>query len=95
MKAITAAMAIGAVALAASPALADRDPTPQERGEIERLLRTNGFVSWEEIELDDDGPYWEVDDARTATDAKAGNGRKYDLKISADRKRIVKRSIDD
>lgn len=65
-----------ALMLAASPALADRAPMPAERERIEAVLRAEGFVSWEEIELDDG--VWEVDDARTA------EGREYDLKLDSD-----------
>lgn len=55
------------------------------------MLRANGFASWEEIELDDDGPVWEIDDARTA-DRAAG---KFDLKIDPRTMKIVKRERDD
>ena len=72
-----------------TPALADRAPTAAERTAVERVLRQAGFVSWEEIELDDDGPHWEVDDARTRA------GVRYDLKIDPRSMRIVKRERDD
>jgi len=81
-----ALLAAGAIA---SPALADRAPTAEERAAIERALRAAGFVSWEEIELDDDGPYWEVDDARTK------DGRRYDLKLAPKSLEIVRRKLDD
>lgn len=55
-------------------ALADRDPTPEERASIEQVLRAEGFTRWDDIEWDDDG-YWEVDDAIGA------DGREYDLKL--------------
>lgn len=76
---------------AATPALADRGPSAQERSAVERVLRANGFTSWEEIELDDDGPVWEIDDARTA-DRAAG---KFDLKIDPRTMKIIKRERDD
>lgn len=80
---------ITALLLAASPAAAaDRPPTQAERAAVERVLRAGGFVSWEEIELDDDGPRWEVDDARVA------NGTRYDVKIDPRSMRIVRRQID-
>lgn len=53
----------------------DRDPTPEERTQIEQTLRTDGFTSWEEIELDDG--VWEVDDA------VAADGQKFDVKLDA------------
>lgn len=61
--------------LAASPALADRPATPEETQKIAAALKAAGYVSWEEIELDDDGPFWEIDDARKA------DGTRWDLKL--------------
>ena len=84
-----AALSIVATALlVAAPAAADRPPDARERAAIEGVLRAQGFVSWEEIELDDDGPRWEVDDAR-ATD-----GRRYDVKLDPRTMRIVRRERD-
>jgi len=83
---LVGAVAIGAVAV---PALADRPPTEDERAAIIEKLRTEGFVSWEEIELDDDGPYWDVDDARTA------DGKRYDLKLHPETLEILERDLED
>lgn len=88
MKALAATIVLGTALLVATPAAADRLPSAAERAAIERVLRANSFVSWEEIELDDDGPRWEVDDAR------AGDGRRYDLKIDTRTLRIVRRQLD-
>ena len=77
-----------AAASAATPALADRPPTPQERAAVEQGLRANGFVSWEEIELDDDGPRWEIDDA------VARDGQRYDVELDVRTLRIVRRNLD-
>lgn len=89
MKKMFAAVALtSALALAATPALADRAPNPQERAAVERVLRANGFVSWEEIELDDDGPRWEIDDA------VARDGKRYDVELDPRTLRIVRRSLD-
>ena len=60
-------------------ALADRDPTAEEKTKIEAKLKELGFVSWDEIELEEGGSkgsYWEVDDA-----IKADKSR-FDLKLS-------------
>lgn len=84
----TLSLAFAAAALAATPAFADRAATAAERATIEPVLKAAGFVSWEEIELDDDGPFWEVDDARTA------DGRKYDVKIDPATMKIVRKSLD-
>lgn len=65
------------VAFLAAPALADRPPTLEEREIIQSALIAEGFISWKEIEWDDDG-YWEVDDALTA------EGHEYDLKLDAE-----------
>ena len=91
MKSLHVTIAAGALALVASPALADRPPTDAERAEIERVLRAAGYVSWEEIELDDDGPLWEVDDARTANRSEG----KFDVKIDPRTMRVVRRQRDD
>lgn len=82
-----------AVALLGSPlAAADRDPTAGERAAIEKVLRDNGFVSWEKIELDDDRlrrePYWDDDDARDA------EGQVFDLKIEPGTLKILRRTPD-
>ena len=61
----------------------DRAPTMAERAAIERVLRANHFVGWEEVELDDGK--WEVDDARLA------DGKAYDVKLAAETLRIVRR----
>ena len=81
VKFVLAGLAISAAA--ASSSLADREPTADERAKIEQLLRSEGFTSWEEIELDDDG--WEVDDA------KGSDGREYELKLDRDTLRIIER----
>jgi hypothetical protein len=88
MKLIALAAA-GAALVAATPALADRAPTATEAAAIEKAVRAAGFVSWEEIELDDDGPYWEVDDARMP------DGKRYDLKLRPGTYEIVKRELED
>jgi len=75
-------------ALLAAPSAPDRPPSVEERAALERVLRTNGYVSWEEIKLDDDGPRWEVDDAR------AKDGRRFDIKIDPNTLRIIRASLD-
>ena len=86
-------IAIGVVAVAtlglAMPAFAeDRPPTAAERTQLEQALQAAGFVSWEEVELDDDGPYWDVDDARTE------NGQRYDLKLNPVTMEIIERDLE-
>ena len=79
-----------AVALLASQAKAqvqdDRAPTPAERTAIEAVLRAEGFVAWDDVELDDG--VWEIEDARTAA------GREYDLKLSVQPLEIIERDAD-
>ena len=41
------------------------------------MLKVNGFVNWEENEMGDDRPHWEVDDARMANKSDG----KFDLEI--------------
>lgn len=83
------AVLAAAAALVATPALADRAPTPAEAQAIEKSVRAAGFVSWEEVELDDDGPYFEVDDARMP------DGKRYDLKLRPGTYEIVSRDLED
>jgi uncharacterized membrane protein YkoI len=69
----------------AAPSMADRKPTTEERARIESVLREQGFTRWDEIEFDEDGKAWEVDDAVSA------DGRKYDLKLDPNNLSIIKR----
>ena len=81
------------VCLLAGPAAAkDRPPTTQERAAIETVLRAAGFVSWEEIEYDDDSPrrpaVWDIDDARTA------DGKAFDVKLQPGSLKELRRTPD-
>lgn len=83
-----------AVTMSATPALAnDRAPTADERTAIEEKLQSLGYVSWEEIELDDDSPRhaakWEIDDARKA------NGERYDVELEPETLRVLEEDLDD
>jgi hypothetical protein len=77
-----------ALVLTASPALADRAPTTEERAAIEAKLTAEGFTRWEGIELEDDESVWEVDDA------VAADGREYDLELRVGTLEIVERDPD-
>lgn len=57
-------LALLGLIITTSPAMADRAPNQAERQQIETQLKKLGFVSWEEIEFDDERQIWEVDDAR-------------------------------
>ena len=72
-----------------APRADDDRPSPEERVRIEAALRSLGFVSWGEIERENDGRVWEIDDARNA------EGQKYDLKLAADDLRELRRHEDD
>lgn len=87
MRKSYALIAIAAVSLLPAAALADRPPSAQERTAIERVLRANGFVNWDDIEFDDGR--WEIDDARLR------NGQKYDVKLAPRTLRIIRRVRDD
>ncbi|WBX83461.1 PepSY domain-containing protein [Sphingosinicella microcystinivorans] len=84
------ATGIGAAALIgiSAPAFADRGATATEIEKIIPVLKAAGYVSWEEIELDDDGPHFEVDDARKA------DGSKWDVKLSTTDFQIVREKKD-
>lgn len=83
---------LAALGMAAPAAAADRPPTEQERASIEKVLRANGYTSWEEIEFDDDSPkrtpVWDVDDAR------GPDGKAYDLKLEPKSYRILRKTPD-
>ena len=76
-------VALAGLLALATPALADdaRAPTSEERTAIEAVLRDAGYVSWDDIELDDG--VWQVDDARKA------DGTEHDLEIDPTTFRIV------
>ena len=86
LKSLTLLAAVGAMATPALAQDADRPPTATEREAIERVLRADGFVRWDDIELDDG--IWEVDDARTS------DGREYDLKLRPQTYEIIRREAD-
>ena len=93
MRPVVFAAAVSALTLIALPASAkDRPPTAQEKAAIEKVLRAQGFVSWEEIELDDDRParppVWDVDDAR------AKDGKAFDLKLEPGTLKVLRRTAD-
>lgn len=93
MRVLAPVLAAGAMAIAASPAFAkDRPPTDQERTALEKVLRAEGFVSWEEIEYDDDRPLrqpvWDIDDARTK------DGKVFDVKIEPGSLKVLRRTPD-
>lgn len=68
--------------------LADDKPTPDERQRIEGALRTMGFTNWDDIEREDDGRAWKVEDVRAA------DGTKWKLKLAVDDLRVLKRERD-
>jgi hypothetical protein len=89
---LTPALIAAAMGLAPAAAIAanvpDRGPTAEERAAIERVLSANGFVAWDDIELDD-GSRWEIDDAQLAS------GERFDLKLAPQTLRITRRTRDD
>lgn len=72
-----------------APRADDDQPSPEERVRIEAALRSLGFVRWGEIERENHGRAWEIDDARNA------EGRQYDLKLAAGDLRELWRREDD
>lgn len=85
----TLAIAAMVAAPATAALAADRDPTPRERAAIEQALRAAGYVQWDDIELEDDNGLWEVDDA------KAADGKKFDLRLRPGTLEVVSRRADD
>lgn len=88
MATLSASLLLAGLLAMPLAAHADEDPTPEERTRIEAALRDLGFVSWEEIEREDDDRVWEVDDARLP------DGTEYDLKLAADDLRVIERERD-
>jgi hypothetical protein len=82
-------LAIGLLLAAPAARAMDDAPTPDERTRIESALRQMGFVSWGDIESQDDGGEWEVNDARTK------DGSKFDLRLSGDDLWEMARRADD
>jgi hypothetical protein len=82
-----AASAAAALMLSA-PAFADRGPVAAEQAEIAKSLKAAGYVSWQGIEFDADGPLWEVDGARKA------DRTKWDVKLEAGSYKIVREKRD-
>ncbi|MAZ03946.1 MAG: hypothetical protein CMN56_12505 [Sneathiella sp.] len=72
---VSASLLVLASLSLSNPALADRNPNADELTMLTAELKKLGYVSWEEIELDDDSPYWEIDDARKE------DGSRWDLKL--------------
>jgi hypothetical protein len=71
-----------------TPQAGDR-PSPEERAKIESVLRSMGFVRWDDIEREEGGRVWKVDDAR------ATEGRQYDLRLATDDLRELSRREED
>ena len=86
---ITEIFVVGTIVVifAGTPALADREPTPEERFQIEAELQYLGFTSWDDIDFDEDG-YWEIEDARGA------DGHEYDLRLSAETFEVLEGQAD-
>ena len=79
-----------AAAAAASPALAKKDqrpPSAEQRVAIEQALREQGFVRWNGIRTDNDGP--EVDSAWDR------QGRRFELKLHPRTLRIIRTERED
>jgi hypothetical protein len=83
------ALAAALALFAATPALADRAPTPEETAKIAAALTAAGYVSWAKIELDEDGPNWEIDNARKE------DGSKWDVTLRPNTLGALKTERDD
>jgi hypothetical protein len=85
IKQILSGLVLATGVLSFGQALADRTPTPEERSQIETVLRNEGFRDWGTIALDDDDAVWEIDDARDS------GGNRYDLRLHPDTLEIITR----
>lgn len=84
---MTAAGLLLAAALSVPASANVREPTKDEKEAIESTLKTAGFASWEHIMLDDDK--WQVDNA------KADDGKTYDLELGLASYEIMSKKEDD
>ena len=76
-----------AACLLAPIAAQARDPSPEMRARIEAALREQGYTAWDDIDVERDGRI-EVDDARAA------DGKEYDLEHDPQTLRVIKREED-
>jgi hypothetical protein len=92
MRMLILGAAIATLSTAAlTTTVAAREPTADERTRIEQTLRSNGFVSWDDIELDEN--VWEVDDAMRTANSE-GRRESCDLELSPASYEIIKRDCD-
>lgn len=85
MRKLAPIAALAALAALASPALAKKDPrppSPEHRAQIEAALKSQGYVRWSGIRMDDDGP--EVDSAWDR------QGRRFELKLHPRTLKVVR-----
>ena len=78
------------MAVLAAPAMAKKDPrppSPEHRAHIEAALKSQGFVRWSGIRMDNDGP--EVDSAWD------GQGRRFELKLDPSTLKVIRRERED
>ena len=80
---------VAAILPAGAPRADDDEPTADERTRIEAALRGLGFASWGEIEREDDGRAWKIDDARLA------DGKEFEVKLAADGLHEIEREQDE
>jgi hypothetical protein len=70
-------------ALLATPALADRRVSKEDKALIETMLKAEGYTKWDTIEYIDDDRRIKVDDAIDA------NGKRHDLIVGPASFRVV------
>lgn len=87
MRTVLVAAAAIAVAGLGYAQADERMPTSDELAKIEKVLKSAGYVSWDEIELERGG--WEIDDARDA------DGNQYDLMLNPDTLEIISKQRED
>ncbi len=79
------------MAIVAAPAVAKgkdpRPPSADHRAHIEAALRSQGFVRWSGIRMDDDGP--EVDSAWDQ------QGRRFELKLHPRTLKVIRTERED
>ncbi|MGE4047726.1 MAG: PepSY domain-containing protein [Acetobacteraceae bacterium] len=76
-----------AVMVRPAPASADVDePSAEEMQRIEKALKRSGFKTWGDVESEDNGRLWKVEDALAA------DGNTYTILLSAGNVRVLLRT---
>lgn len=89
MKKIMLALSTAGLVCLAPFAMAGQHPDAQQRAALDAALTKAGFVSWGEVELEQN--HWDVEDARK----ELGSTQKFDLQLDLQTLEVVREKLDD